>query len=102
MIKVSACLCGSSEQKARNFLKKAGYPDWLDIEIFQGKQKTNSLLNTIPQYPEVDMLRSFLQNASKWVVILGYDGNSCRWSDIAHNAPKSTIEAEFIIKEFGL
>lgn len=102
MIVACACLCGSSEQKARNFLKSAGYPDWLSIKVYQGKDKSLSLLNTIPQFPEVDMLRSLLQKASKWVVILGYDDKMCRWSDIAHNAPKSTIEAEFIIKEFGL
>lgn len=102
MIVACACTCGSVDKKIRNTLKANGYPGWLDIKIYQGKEKSLSLLNTIPQYPEVDMLRSFLQKSSKWAVILGYDGDFCRWSDIAHNAPKSTIEAEFIVKEFGL
>ena len=101
MIIACSCTCGSVDKKIRNALKASGYSGWLDIKIYQGKEKSLSLLNTIPQYPEVDMLRSFLQKASKWAVILGYEGNSCRWSDIAHNNPKSSIEAEFIIKEFG-
>ena len=47
------------------------------------------------------MLKNFLSNASKWVVIIGYDQENMKWSDIAHNGPKSSIEAEFVVKNFA-
>ena len=100
MITVVACQCGSSESMARNFLKSVGYPDWLTIPIHRGKEKSKSVLNQMPPVPEKEMLAHFLQNASKWVVIIGYDQNSMKWSDIAHNGAKSRIEAEFVVKNF--
>lgn len=101
MIGVISCACGSSESLARNFLKSAGYTDWLSVPIRQGKEKSLSFLNQLPPVPEKEMLANFLRNASKWVVIVGYDETGCRWSDIAHNAPKSTIEAEFLVKNYS-
>lgn len=102
MITVVACLCGSSESKARSFLKSVGYPDWFSIKIHQGKEKSLAMLNYLPPVPEKEMLQSFLKNASKWVVIIGYNDTEMRWSDIAHNAPKSRIEAEFVVKNFAI
>lgn len=99
-IAVIACMCGSSESMARNFLKSVGYPDWLNIHIHKGKEKSKSILNQFPPVPEKEMLANFLKNASKWVVIVGYDQNSMKWSDIAHNAPKSRIEAEALVHHF--
>lgn len=101
-IAVVACLCGSSNSKARNFLKSVGYQDWLNIPIHQGKEKSLSILNQMPPVPEKEMLQNFLKNASKWVVIIGYDQMGMRWSDIAHNGPKSRIEAELIVRNFGI
>lgn len=101
MIAVVACLCGSSNSRARNFLKSVGYPDWLNIPVHQGKEKSMSVLNQMPPVPEKEMLQHFLKDASKWVVIIGYDQYSMKWSDIAHNAPKSTIEAEFVVKNYS-
>lgn len=100
-IAVVACLCGSSNSRARNFLKSAGYSDWLNIPIRQGKEKSLAVLNQLPSVLEKEMLRSFLGSASKWVVIIGYNQQEIKWSDIAHNGPKSKIEAEFIVKNFG-
>ena len=101
MILCCTCQCGAVDSMARNFLKSAGYQDWLSIPIARGKEKSLSLLNQIPPTDEKEMLRSFLKNASKWVVIIGYDQENCRWSDIAHNGPKSRIEAEFVVKAFS-
>ena len=100
MIVVCACLCGSSESMARNFLKSVGYPDWLTIPIHRGKDKSKSMLNQFPPVAEREMLGHFLQDASKWVVIIGYDNQNMKWSDIAHNAPKSRIEAEALVHHF--
>lgn len=99
-IKVCTCLCGSTDQLARQTLKQFGYPDWLSIQIPQGKEKSLRMLELMPQFPEVEMLRNFLKDASKWVVIIGWDDESCRWSDIAHNSNKSRIEAEFVVQKY--
>lgn len=97
-----ACTCGSVDKKIRGLMQRVGYEDWLEIKIYQGKDKSLNGLNTLPQLPEVDMLRSFLKDSSKWAVILGYDKDgNCSWSDIGHNYPKSTIEAECIVREFA-
>ena len=98
---VVACMCGSSESLARNFLKSVGYPDWLNIRIYKGKEKSRSVLNQMPPVPEKEMLEHFLKDASKWVVIIGYNQNSMKWSDISHNAPKSRIEAEFVVEAYS-
>lgn len=101
-IAVISCQCGSSDSLARNFLKSVGYQDWLSIPIHRGKEKSLSMLNQVPPTPEKEMLKSFLKDASKWVVIIGYNQDSMKWSDIAHNGPKSRIEAEFVVKNFSV
>lgn len=101
MILVVTCACGSSESMARGFLQKAGYQDWLSTNIYRGKDKSIKALGLVPRYPEVEMLENYLKNASKWVVILGWNENGCRWADIAHNATKSRIDAELIINTFA-
>lgn len=101
MIVACSCLCGGSESLIRTFLRSAGYADWMSIPIHQGKEKTLALLNQLPPVPEKEMLQSLLRNASKWAIIIGYDQESMKWSDIAHNGPKSRIEAEFVVKSFS-
>lgn len=97
---VIACMCGSSESVARNFLKSVNYPGWMDIPVVRGKEKSLSIVNQLPPAPEKEMLRSLLINASKWVVIIGYNQDSVRWSDISHGGSKSHIEAEFVVRNF--
>lgn len=101
MLCVISCQCGSSDSLIRTFLKSTGYSDWMSIPISKGKDKSLAVLNQLPNVPEKDMLRSFLSNASKWAVIIGYTEDQMRWSDIAHNGPKSRIEAEFVVKKFS-
>ena len=98
---VVACMCGSSESMARNFLKSVNYDGCLNVPIHRGKDKSLSILNQMPLAPEKEMLQNFLKNSSKWVVVIGYDQQDMKWSDISHNAPKSRIEAEFIVKAFA-
>lgn len=99
-ISVITCRCGSTESLARNFLHSVGYPDWMSIPVHQGKENSLAILNQLPPAPEKEMLQSFLKDASKWVVIIGYDGQSMRWSDIAHGGAKTHIEAELVVKTF--
>lgn len=101
MILVCTCQCGSVDSLVRNFLKSAGYEDWLSIPINRGREKSLAILNYLPPTPEKEMLKNFLKGASKWAVIIGYDDTTVKWSDIAHNGPKSRIEAEFVVKAFA-
>ena len=101
MIGVVACQCGSSESLARSFLKSVNYPDWMNIPIHKGKEKSLAFLNQLPPVPEKEMLVNFIKGASRWVVIIGYDENTVKWSNIVHNPIKSKIEAEFIVKNFS-
>lgn len=95
------CQCGSTESIIRNFLKATNYKDWMGIPIAKGKEKSLAMLNQLPPSDGKEMLKSFLKNASKWAIIVGYDEENCKWSDIAHNGPKSRIEAEFVVKMFS-
>ena len=99
-IAVISCQCSSSDSLARNFLKSVNYQDWLNIPIYKGRERSLAILNSLPPAPEKDMLRSFLKDASKWVVIIGFNENGMKWSDISHHAPKSVIDAEFIVQNF--
>lgn len=101
MLAVCSCQCGSTDSLLRRFLQRHGYQDWLGITIYKGKDKSKKLLDTLPQFPEIDMLRNFLDNSSKWAVIIGYDDQFCRWADISHGGVKTSIDAEFIVKNFG-
>lgn len=100
MLSVITCKCGSTTSLARNFLRSVGYPEWMNIPVHQGKENSLAVLNQLPPTPEKEMLQSFLRDASKWVVIIGYDQESMKWSDIAHSGPRSRIEAEFVVKNF--
>lgn len=101
MIAIITCACGSSDSLVRNFLHSVNYPEWMSIPISKGKEKSLSVVNQLPPTPEKEMLKSFLKNASKWAVIIGYNETEMRWSDIAHNGPKSYIEAEFVVENFS-
>lgn len=100
-ISVITCRCGSTESLARSFLRSVGYSDWMSIPVHQGKENSLAILNQLPPAPEKEMLQSLLKNASKWVVIIGYNESGMKWSDISHNGPKSRIEAEFVVKNFA-
>lgn len=100
MIKIIACHCGSSDSLVRNYLKSIGYPEWMSIPITKGKEKSLSVINQLPPSDGKEMLQSFLRDASKWAVIIGYNDSSMRWSDIAHGGAKTKIEAEMVVKNF--
>lgn len=101
MIKVVTCQCGSVDSLVRNFLHSVGYKDALSIPIARGREKSLAVATLLPPSVEKDILQTFLKEASKWAIIIGSDGTSCRWSDIAHNGPKSRIEAEFVVKKYA-
>lgn len=99
-----ACNCGSSDRLVRTRLDFCGYRDFLTIPIAKGKEKSFSALNGIPQFPEVEMLRSHIKNTSTYAVILGYSEelDACRWVDIASGkAVINNVELKHIIETFA-
>ncbi len=102
MIACCACTCGSADKKIRTRLEKHGYKDALTIPIPRGKEKSNRMINSLPQFPEINMLREHLKKTSKFTVIIGYDEHSCKWVDLSNgNGTVIGVEAELIIKQFA-
>lgn len=101
MIVALVCNCGGSTMSAQGFLESAGCPNWLNVDIYKGKEKGRSFLSTLMGFPEAQMLDNYLQSASKYVVIFGWNEKGCRWADISHNPTKSKIEAQVIVDVFA-
>lgn len=97
-----ACQCGSSDKLIRTRLDFCGYRDFLSIPITKGKEKSISVLNSIPQIDAVVMLKNYIKNCSKYAVVLGYDdeGNG-RWVDLANGkAIVNNIDLKNILAYF--
>lgn len=102
MITCVACTCGSVDKLIRGKLEFYGYRDFLTVPITRGKEKAKSAINSIPQYPAIDMLRSHLDKCSKFAVVIGYDQDDCRWVDLSNGkAVQNNIELEAIIERFA-
>lgn len=96
-----ACNCGSSDLLARKFLETAGYPDWFSMPVPKGKEKSLKLLSSLPRYKEISDIEQYLSKVTRWVIIIGWNDNGCRWTDITHGGEKSNIEGKLIIKTFA-
>lgn len=102
MIKVVACQCGSSDSLVRQRLERYHYRDFLTIPIVKGREKSLAVLNTIPQFEEIQLLRNHLQVASKWAVVIGYDDDRCRWVDLAYGkAIKNNVDLQLLLEHFA-
>lgn len=102
MIACVACQCGSSDSLIRTRLERYGCTDFLRVPIVKGKEKSLSKLNTLPQFDEIQMLRNHIQNASKFAVVIGYDDQRCKWTDLANGkALVNNVDLELIIQHFA-
>lgn len=102
MIVCIACTCGSIDKLIRTRLEFCGYDDFLTIPITRGKDKSNRVLNSLPQLPGVEMARDHLKKCSKYALVIGYDDNDCRWVDLAGGkAVVNNVELELVINRFA-
>lgn len=102
MLKIVSCLCGGSDNLIRNKLSKFGYADAVSVPIVKGKEKSLSVLNTLPQYPEVAKLHQYISGLSKWAIIIGYDNEQVKWVDLANGSfLKNDVDAELLLKHFA-
>lgn len=106
MLSIVTCDCGSAEQLVRQALHRYEYKNWAMEIIRKGKSasltEVERLIREFPDSPELKALFAYINNSSKWCVIVGYndDGNAS-WSDISHNDMKSDVEAENIVNIFS-
>lgn len=105
MISLVACSCGSSENLIRQALHKYNYNNWAMAPIKQGKTasltEVERLIRKFPDDLGLKGLYSHINSTGKWCVIIGYNKDSVRWSDISHNDMKSDVDAECIIEDFA-
>ncbi len=96
-----ACTCGFSDKLIRSRLEHYRYQDFLSIPISRGKEKSKRALNGIPQHEGVVMAKNYLDQCSKYAIVLGYDDETSRWVDLANGkAIKNNIDLEFLIRDF--
>lgn len=97
-----ACQCGGADKWIRSKLKKFNYPAALTIPITKGKEKSLSLLSTLPQGVENSNLCAHIRNSTKFAVIIGADGENLRWVDLVNgHYVKNDVDAEFIVRDFA-
>lgn len=97
-----ACQCGGADNWIRAKLKKYNFSKALLIPITKGKEKSLSMISTLPQTSETLDLITHIKNATKFAIIVGTDGTRLRWVDIVNgHYVENDIDAEFIIRDFG-
>lgn len=102
MLKVVSCQCGSSDNLIRGKMAKFHCDQALTIPIAKGKERSLSVLNTLPQFPEVAELRPYIEAHSKWAIIIGYDDERMKWVDLANGSYlKNDVDAELLLTHFA-
>ena len=105
MIAIVTCTCGGAENMARTVLKNGGHPNWLNEPVAQGKSQTKYVLDALrSRYkddPAFQALEQFTSKAGKYIVVIGYDKNVFKWTDVARGKLKDRIDGEIIVKEFA-
>lgn len=103
MIKCVACMCGGADNWIRSKLKKFGYAGALSVPIVKGKEKSLSLVSTLPNSQEKTDLAAHIRGASKFAIIIGTDGSCLRWVDVVNgHYVKNDVDAEFIVRDFAI
>ena len=97
-----ACQCGGANNWIRSKLRKFNYPGSLTIPITKGKEKSLSLVATLPQTQETTDLAAHIRGSSKFAIIIGTDGTNVRWTDIVNGHwVENDVDAEFIVRDFS-
>lgn len=104
MLTLLVCNCGGAEPLARSVLKEAGVNDWLTTPLIKGNKNCLEWLNKLPTelrtMDVVDALFMMIKNHGRFAVVVGYDGEHFRWSDVASGNIKAKLDGEVIAKQF--
>lgn len=97
-----ACQCGGADNWIRSKLKKYNFSKALLIPITKGKEKSLSMVATLPQTQDTSELATYIRNATKFAIIIGTDGEVVRWVDLVNGKfIINDIKSEFIIRDFA-
>lgn len=105
MLIAAICNCSGSETQVRSVFKKKGLANWLEIPVFKGRDGIPVMFNYLPpEVREADCIQALarsLKNRSSYAVIIGYDENGVRWSDVRNGDLASRLDAEIIVEQFA-
>lgn len=101
------CTCSNSDTLARQAMKKGGDPEWLYRRVYKGKNDCNNLLKRLLEETQSDHVESVLReilamisHTSKFVILLGIDGDDCQYADVSNGKMKNRIDAEAIVRDY--
>lgn len=105
MLAILACQCATSELKARRVLRNVGIKNYLGVRCYLGKISIGIGLENMPEAvrnsTEWRALKDLINSKSSYSVIVGWDQNQMKWSDIYDGRIESVVPAEKIIEYFA-
>lgn len=105
MLKLIACSCGGVEPLLKQLLQECNTPGWMEIPVHMGKEHSQTILSYFPNAVKESLdyraLTQFIENASRYAVVIGYDDKRFYWENVASKAPVEVARAKAIIKEFA-
>lgn len=105
MIALLLCRCSGAELVARSFLEARGVANWLAVPAYTGKVNCQEFVKQLPpgasKPDDPSALQSFLSEASRFVVVVGYDDSHLMWSNIIKGDLGSVADAEIILEQFA-
>lgn len=104
MIYVLTCACGGVESMARAILREAGIKDWLNVPVYQGKEKAREILQDpeISYLPAVQVLLKYINETTSYVVVLGIDKvrDAAIWADAKRGNIQHRLDAQIIAENY--
>lgn len=105
MLAILVCQCASSELKARRVLKDAGIKNYLGVRCYLGKTNINIGLDNMPDNikntSEWRALKEMINTKSSYSVIVGWDSDKMRWSNIYTGKIEDVVPGEQIAEYFA-
>lgn len=101
MIFCLICNCTGSENMARTFLKNNGVRDYMSVPVIQGREEGMRYLSRYPRLKEKEMLEDFLRRSTSYVVVVGFNGEMMKWSEVSRGGAASEVEGELIVQRFA-
>lgn len=105
MLAIFACQCATSELKARRVLKNANIKNYLGVRCYTGKTAITIALENMPEAVKKTTdwraVKELINTKSGYSVIVGWDEEKMRWSDIYDERIESVVPGEKIAQYFA-
>jgi len=73
----------------------------MSVPVVQGREEGMDYLSRLPRLKEREMLEDFLRRSTSYVVIVGFNGEMLKWSEVSSGGDASEVEGELIIQRFA-